>query len=137
MTTAVALIRQAVQGLRAAVVAVLLLPVHLWRATAVMRQPRCRYYPSCSTYAVGALRVHGPLRGSAMAAWRLLRCNPWSPGGIDHVPPSRTRGATSVRSSGDAVSPDASGDRSQQSVQSAHSVQQSAQSVQQSGVRDA
>jgi uncharacterized protein len=71
---------------RRAATAMILLPVHLWRATAVLRQPRCRYYPSCSTYAVGALRVHGPLRGSALAVRRLLRCHPWSPGGIDDVP---------------------------------------------------
>ena len=76
-------------ALRTAVVAVLLAPVHLWRLTVVFRQPRCRYYPSCSTYAVGALRTHGPLRGSLLAAGRVLRCHPWSPGGIDHVPPRR------------------------------------------------
>ena len=75
-------------ALRSAVVAVLLAPVHLWRATIALRQPRCRYYPSCSTYAVGALRVHGPLRGSVLAARRVLRCHPWSPGGVDHVPPA-------------------------------------------------
>jgi putative membrane protein insertion efficiency factor len=73
---------------RRAIVALLLVPVHAWRATAFARQPRCRYYPSCSTYAVGALKAHGPLRGSALAAGRLLRCHPWSVGGIDHVPPA-------------------------------------------------
>jgi len=76
-------------GPRRALTTVLLAPVHLWRATAVVRQPRCRYYPSCSTYAVEALRVHGPVRGSVLAAGRLLRCHPWNPGGIDHVPPAR------------------------------------------------
>jgi len=80
---------RALRVLRRAAVAVLLAPVHLWRLTIVFRQPRCRYYPSCSTYAVGALRIHGPLRGSALAAGRVLRCHPWSPGGIDHVPPTR------------------------------------------------
>lgn len=80
--------------LRRGVVAVLLAPVHLWRLTVVFRQPRCRYYPTCSTYALGALRVHGPLRGSALAAGRVLRCHPWSPGGIDHVPPARTPART-------------------------------------------
>jgi putative membrane protein insertion efficiency factor len=79
-----------IRAMRAGVTMVLLAPVHLWRATVVMRQPRCRYYPSCSTYAVGALRAHGPVRGSALAAGRLLRCHPWSPGGIDHVPPVRS-----------------------------------------------
>lgn len=48
--------------------------------------PRCRYAPSCSTYALQAIRVHGPIKGIILAAWRLLRCNPWSHGGVDHVP---------------------------------------------------
>lgn len=55
--------------------------------------PTCKYYPSCSAYAVTALRVHGPVRGTWLAAWRLLRCNPWSLGGVDHVPPRRPRAA--------------------------------------------
>jgi putative membrane protein insertion efficiency factor len=86
--------------IRQALTAVLLVPVHLWRATVVFRQPRCRYYPSCSTYAVDALREHGPLRGSALAAGRVLRCHPWSPGGVDPVPPSRTATTSSSRPSG-------------------------------------
>jgi putative membrane protein insertion efficiency factor len=48
---------------------------------------RCRYYPSCSTYAVEALRAHGAVRGMGLATWRLLRCNPFSDGGYDPVPP--------------------------------------------------
>lgn len=48
--------------------------------------PTCRYYPPCSAYAVTSLRRHGLLKGTALAAWRLLRCNPWSLGGVDHVP---------------------------------------------------
>jgi putative membrane protein insertion efficiency factor len=46
---------------------------------------RCKYHPSCSEYAVGALRRYGVLRGSVLALWRLLRCNPWSHGGVDFV----------------------------------------------------
>ena len=49
--------------------------------------PRCKYYPSCSSYAIEAVRVHGALRGSGLAAWRVLRCNPLSNGGLDPVPP--------------------------------------------------
>jgi len=49
--------------------------------------PRCKYYPTCSEYAVEALRVHGVWRGMGLATWRLLRCNPLSDGGIDPVPP--------------------------------------------------
>lgn len=48
---------------------------------------RCKYYPSCSAYAVTALRTHGLVNGLGLSAWRLLRCNPWSLGGVDHVPP--------------------------------------------------
>ncbi len=46
---------------------------------------RCKYYPSCSQYALDALREYGLARGLALAAWRLLRCNPWSLGGVDRV----------------------------------------------------
>ena len=45
----------------------------------------CKYEPTCSHYAEQAVRMHGPLRGLAMATWRLLRCNPWSKGGYDPV----------------------------------------------------
>ena len=51
--------------------------------------PTCRFYPSCSAYAVEALQVHGVLRGTGLTLWRLLRCAPWHPGGIDLVPPAR------------------------------------------------
>lgn len=93
-------LRRGVALLRRAAVTLLLAPVHLWRATVIFRQPRCRYYPSCSTYAVGALRTHGPLRGSWLAARRVLRCHPWSPGGIDHVPPRPDRADHDARTSG-------------------------------------
>ena len=46
---------------------------------------RCRYEPTCSRYAVQAIGEYGILRGLVLAAWRLLRCNPWSPGGYDPV----------------------------------------------------
>jgi uncharacterized protein len=45
----------------------------------------CKYHPSCSEYAVQALHRHGLVRGSVLAGWRLLRCNPWSRGGFDPV----------------------------------------------------
>lgn len=47
--------------------------------------PVCRYHPSCSQYAQDAVRKHGVLKGGAKAAWRLLRCNPWSRGGVDYA----------------------------------------------------
>jgi uncharacterized protein len=49
----------------------------------------CRFEPSCSHYAREALAVHGAIRGSAMAGWRLLRCQPFCKGGLDPVPPAR------------------------------------------------
>lgn len=47
---------------------------------------RCRFHPSCSRYAEAAILEHGPWRGAALAVWRLLRCHPWAPGGLDPVP---------------------------------------------------
>ncbi len=49
----------------------------------------CRFYPSCSSYAIAALQTHGALRGSWLAARRLGRCHPWNEGGVDPVPPAR------------------------------------------------
>jgi len=46
----------------------------------------CRYYPSCSAYALRAVEVHGAIKGSWLACRRLLRCHPWAPGGYDPVP---------------------------------------------------
>ena len=51
-----------------------------------MFAPRCKYYPSCSSYAITAIESYG-LKGIAMSTWRLLRCNPWSHGGVDYVVP--------------------------------------------------
>lgn len=60
--------------------------------------PACRFAPSCSEYAREALLVHGPVRGSALAARRITRCHPWNPGGHDPVPPAEATDA-SARSS--------------------------------------
>ena len=49
----------------------------------------CRYHPHCSAYAIEALSEHGAIRGTAMTARRILRCNPWTPGGYDPVPPAK------------------------------------------------
>ncbi|MDQ5822046.1 MAG: membrane protein insertion efficiency factor YidD [Actinomycetota bacterium] len=48
-------------------------------------RPSCKYHPSCSHYALDALRRYGLVRGSVLAGWRILRCNPWSDGGVDRV----------------------------------------------------
>lgn len=54
--------------------------------------PHCRFYPSCSHYAVEALQRHGILRGGYLSLRRLSRCHPWHPGGIDPVPEKRVSG---------------------------------------------
>ena len=63
----------------------LIAPIRLYqRAISPLIPQRCKYHPSCSAYAVGAIREFGPARGVVLAGWRLLRCNPWSHGGVDH-----------------------------------------------------
>ncbi len=54
---------------------------------------RCRYTPTCSQYALEAIERHGAARGAYLAARRVLRCHPWSRGGLDEVPASRKRGS--------------------------------------------
>ena len=51
--------------------------------------PRCKFHPTCSQYAIEALRAHGLLRGAILAGWRVLRCHPWSHGGVDRVEDQR------------------------------------------------
>ena len=53
--------------------------------------PSCRFYPTCSAYAIEALQVHGAVKGSALAFRRILRCNPLGAGGIDPVPPKKAK----------------------------------------------
>mgnify|MGYP003233117013 CR=1 FL=1 len=51
----------------------------------------CRFTPTCSQYALEAIEVHGIFKGCLLAAWRILRCNPFSKGGWDPVPPKKTK----------------------------------------------
>lgn len=75
--------------------------VYLYRLTlGPLAAGRCKYYPSCSQYAIDALREFGLVRGCILAAWRLLRCNPWSDGGVDYA-----RDQTLFRGFGGARSP--------------------------------
>ena len=68
----------------------LVLPIRVYqRVLSPLLGPRCRFYPSCSEYAIEALTTHGPVKGLGLAVWRLLRCHPWNPGGLDPVPPRR------------------------------------------------
>lgn len=66
--------------------AVLVAPIRVYQRFISPALPRrCKYHPTCSEYAVQAIRAQGLLRGVVLAAWRLLRCNPWSHGGYDPV----------------------------------------------------
>jgi putative membrane protein insertion efficiency factor len=66
------------------------LPIHAYRLlVSPLVGPRCKYHPTCSRYALDAIREWGVLRGLVLAAWRLLRCNPWSHGGVDYAPDQR------------------------------------------------
>ncbi|GAA1171834.1 hypothetical protein GCM10009584_10950 [Ornithinimicrobium humiphilum] len=68
----------------------LVLLVRLYQRTiSPLLGPVCRYYPSCSAYSVTALERFGPVRGTWLTLLRLLRCNPFARGGVDHVPPRR------------------------------------------------
>jgi putative membrane protein insertion efficiency factor len=65
----------------------LIFPIRLYQLlVSPFLGPRCRFYPSCSQYAVEAIQKHGAVRGIALALTRLMRCHPWHPGGVDHVP---------------------------------------------------
>lgn len=66
----------------------LLLPIYFYRyAISPLIGPRCRFYPTCSTYAVEAIKLHGALKGGWLVLKRIARCHPWSEGGEDPVPP--------------------------------------------------
>ena len=66
-------------------VLILLLRAYQWGISPMLGQ-NCRFYPSCSHYAMDAIREHGALKGAMLAAVRLSKCHPWHPGGHDPVP---------------------------------------------------
>ena len=67
---------------------ILILPIRFYKCCISPLMPHCcRFYPSCSTYAIEAIERHGPIKGLWLAIRRLLRCHPGNPGGFDPVPP--------------------------------------------------
>jgi uncharacterized protein len=79
-------------------------PIRLYRRVVSPLIPaRCRYHPTCSAYALEAVQAHGVLRGGRLAVWRVIRCNPWSPGGIDEVPPVKACLRSSARDTDEAL----------------------------------
>ena len=71
-------------------------PVRLYRAVGTGRPSPCRYWPTCSQYALEALEAHGALRGSWLTVRRLLRCHPWGTEGFDPVPDSVPKSAWAI-----------------------------------------
>ena len=75
------------RGLRTAIVWIMLVPIHFYRmCISPMLPPSCRFVPTCSQYAIEALRKHGPVKGLWLTVRRLLRCHPWGGSGYDPVP---------------------------------------------------
>jgi putative membrane protein insertion efficiency factor len=65
-------------------------PIHFYRKfISPLRPPSCRFSPTCSQYALEAIDVHGPLKGTWLAAIRICKCHPFHRGGIDNVPPRK------------------------------------------------
>lgn len=75
-------------GLAGRMFAAVIIAYRRWISPAL--PARCRFYPSCSAYALEAVTVHGAVRGGLLSIWRLLRCQPFHPGGYDPVPPKKT-----------------------------------------------
>ncbi len=86
------LIRKAVRSVRLVPLAMIrvyqrtLSPDHSPLMTRVLRTGVCRFYPTCSQYTYEAIEKYGVIKGGAMGAWRIMRCNPFNPGGFDPVP---------------------------------------------------
>ena len=59
--------------------------LYRWTLRPLLGSGSCKYHPTCSQYALDAFRRYGLVRGSILAGWRLLRCNPWSHGGVDYA----------------------------------------------------
>ncbi len=79
--------KKAVRYISKALVWLLLLPIRFYQvAISPYTPPSCRFTPTCSEYARQALLKHGPVKGLWLAAWRILRCNPWGGSGYDPVP---------------------------------------------------
>ena len=79
------------KAIRFVLVGILIIPVKLYQWLISPMLPRtCRYHPTCSAYAIEALKVHGPLKGLFLGTKRILSCHPWGGEGYDPVPPKGT-----------------------------------------------
>ena len=81
-----------IQVFRVILTWVLLTPVYIYRYVISPVLPAsCRYTPTCSQYAVDAIKIHGPFKGFVLGLWRILRCNPWGGHGFDPVPTKKVK----------------------------------------------
>ena len=79
--------RKALKMMSYAIVWLMCLPIEAYQKfISPLTPPSCRFVPTCSEYAKQALKKHGPIKGLALAVWRILRCNPWGGSGYDPVP---------------------------------------------------
>lgn len=70
---------------------ILIAPLRFYQiAISPFRRASCRHYPTCSSYSIEAIKVHGPLKGSWLSIRRISRCHPWGTSGYDPVPPKKT-----------------------------------------------
>jgi putative membrane protein insertion efficiency factor len=68
------------------------IPIYVYRKIiSPLKPPTCRFYPTCSEYALEALEEHGALKGSYLTVIRICKCHPFHPGGVDHVPPNKNK----------------------------------------------
>ena len=86
-TPALSPMQKITRGLSAALTALLCLPIYFYRCCiSPLTPPSCRFTPTCSRYAIDALKKHGPIKGLLLAVRRICRCHPWGGSGYDPVP---------------------------------------------------
>ncbi|MBN1157953.1 MAG: membrane protein insertion efficiency factor YidD [Bacteroidales bacterium] len=84
-------IRQLFHRMNRGIIWLMIVPLKFYRYSISPLFPNsCRHTPTCSEYAIEALKVHGIIKGSLLSIWRILRCNPWGTHGFDPVPPKKT-----------------------------------------------
>ncbi len=80
-------------GISWLIIRILMVPVYFYKyAISPLTPASCRHIPSCSQYALEALKIHGPFKGLYLATRRILKCHPWGTHGFDPVPPKRMKG---------------------------------------------
>lgn len=100
-------VRQRGRSLSSGLAGALVALIRVYQYVSRMTPRRCRFHPTCSQYALEAIRGHGPWRGTGLALARLGRCHPWNPGGYDPVPEAGSGETENHEPSGPAPSRDA------------------------------